>query len=909
MSKKIQIPIEKSIPTSIAKWLCANFSDVDFPAYFGNSLVIVPTKSAIKTLRTEILTELAKNGVKAMSAIKITTLENFISSLISNVDCASLPERIASWLQALSCIKNGSSTIFINGVPSRENLLETAKDLELLKSILIEKPASFADIYNELKTSPIATSYELSLWDELTKLESLYTEFLGTKKCKYAIIADAIRNASSSYSKIAIAGNINVPNSLKILLTSLQKTSETFVLIPTNSPMEYFDEIGRPLPEIYANKPMPISEENTFVFTSVEDEAECVANVAKQYKPHQKQMLAISCEQTQNADIFKAKLKSVGISADVPQARKLSQSALYKLIKTSAECVENNSFANFFEVLINPLMSSFVFQKTSISLTAIKEYADVLRERYILQTTQALLSIIAQDKNKDLNNALLLVYDTISKIASDSPETIKNILTEIVEIAETSIPQIQQFERESLEQVNDCIEQISKASFKFLAKEITTLLLNALEIPSNEVVDFSDTLPLNNWVEIFWSNKAHLILCDTNEGIVPMSETENQFITDSFRKRLNITNAQQRRARDAYMLESLLISRCNGAQVFYSLKDASQAPIMPSRILMQADDTNLANRIKYLFTEPSHDKLEISAPTPIKLHTDLSLPEGFTMSASKFNTYLNSPTEFYIKYILNAKEIDPYKTELDELQYGNIFHNIMETFALSKYKNSQNPQEIFAFFNSILEKFELNEFGNDIATEVKIQLYTMRQKFSAIAQIQAQRATEGWCIFEKPERKFAIDINNMRVVGSIDRVDYNEQLNKYAIIDYKTYATVSQNITQKKHYEKFDENGNILWINLQMPLYVFALQQQLGQLSECAFFVSPNDTEATTIDTWLISQEEITSAYSKMQEIIENVKQHNFVDEHTPKYEICENTFMLSKKALSNLLSENPTDI
>ncbi len=900
MSKIISIPVEKSVPASIAKWLCANFADSNIPAYFGNSLVVVPTKSAIRNLRTEMLKILSQNGVNALSGMRITTLENLITQITISVNSATLPDRLSAWLQAIQSFK--SSTIFSNGKPTRNTCLMVAKELEHLKSLLAEKPASFSDIYNIIKNLPTSNFYEISLWGELEKLEMLYTHFLGEKKCKYKVLIDGIKNIKTSYSKIAIAGNINVPQSLKLLLENLQKTAETYILIATNASVKDFDEIGRPRPEVYTTKPINITQDNTFTFASVEDEAQCVAQIAQAYAPKIKQTLSISCEQTQNADIFKEKMAKLGISADIPEARKLSQSMLYKLIKACASCVENDSFARFFEVLVNPLMSQYISQKTAISQYELKNQADILRETYIPQTSQALLTILAEHSNTEYLEAYTIVRNSIYSILSTDLNEVVNTLQDILSTTEPMLGSLAKFEFEALDSVKNCAKEIEQANFNFLQSEIAEMLLNSLEKPSSESTSTPDTIPLNNWIEIFWSNKPNLLLCDMNDGIVPLMESENQFLTDSLRQRLNISNSQQRRARDAYMLETLLSTRSNNVQILYSLKDLSQSPTIPSRILMQAEDSQIASRVKHLFTEPQIDKLELSAPTLLPLKIKEQLPEGFKMSASKFNTYLNSPIEFYVNYILKAQEVSPEKTELDALQYGSIFHEVMRSFAISKYKNSKDPQEIFMYMDSCAKAYEHREYGTALSAEVRIQLHAMRQKLAAVAEVQAKWASEGWQIFETPERKFNIEINSMQITGSIDRVDYNKDLDKFMVIDYKTYSKSKKNITREKHFKNLDENGFPNWLNLQMPLYVMALNEQLNVKSQCAFFVSPNDTATTMIDIWDISDTELKSAEEKIREIINSIKANIFIGDQPPQYDICPNTFVLKKKTFDKLI-------
>ena len=903
MENIIYIPLDNSIPKTIAQWLCSNFVDAQIPTYFDNSLVIVPTKSAVKNLRAEILNTLAKKGIKAMSGLTITTLEHFISKITTSTQVATLPERIAAWLQALEETKEYSA-IFKNGRPPRECMLETAKELEKLKSILSEKPYTFSDVYNFLNSNSNFEDFEISIWKELKFLETEYKKALGDKKCKYDALIEALKNAETEYKRIAIAANADIPSNTKVLLNALAKKSQTYILVASNASKDNFDELGRPKPNSYSEKPIDISEKNTFVYTSVEDEAESVAKIAMKYADKACSALSVSCEQTKNADIFITYFNKYGMTAYIPENRKLSQSALFKLLKASAICKENDMFSRFFEVLINPLMSNYIANKTGIEKATLLKCTDELRERFVPTTSQKLINILTNRNEIDIANTYILINETMSNLTSSDAIKVLNTAQDIMAVVET-IPNFPiDFEQEALEVLKSTAEEIAKIKIELLPNEVNDLLLNSLDIPSSETKNYENAIALNNWIEIFWSNKRHLLLCDINDGTVPLTESENQFLTDNLKQRLGLRNSQIRRARDAYMLETLLQTRPNSTNILYSLKDASEAPIMPSRILMQADDKHLASRIKFLFTEPICEKMELSAPTPIPLKVNKKLPENFSMSASKFNTYLNSPIEFYVNYILQASEVAPNKTELDALQYGTIFHSIMGKFAISKYKNSQNSQEIYSYLNACINEFQFNEFGNELSAEVRIQLYTMRQKLAAVANVQAQRAIDGWQIFEKPEWRFSIDINGMRTVGSIDRIDYNPNLDKYCIIDYKTYSKFELEKTKKTHYKNTDETDKPIWENLQMPLYVLAFNKKMHVNSQCAYFISPNDTASTAIDTWDISEQELNYAEEKMGEIITDIKNEIFMDDTKPQYEMCSNTFNLSTKAFTELLQK-----
>ncbi len=901
MQERIFISPKKPIPAIVAEWIVQTLRKDKSTAILEKTLVIVPTKSSAKNLREEIFEEIDRENINAISGLSITTLETVIAELTSGQNIATSPQRIAAWLNALANSKN-CNCIFPNGMPARENLFETANALDKLSGIVSEKLSSFADVAQFLQNDKSnSNGYELSLWRELEKLELEYKKNLreNSLTCKYEAITSAIENAKLDFDNIVIAVNPDSPALLEKFLESAKRHSKVFILIASDTSATHaFDAIGRPSIPFFENIPIDILEKNTFIFSSIKDEAQAVAELASQYGANAKNIIGVSCEQTENADAFKTAMAKKNILAKIPENRKFAESMLYKLIKIAAEHRESDLFFDFAKALENPLMNLWITSKFEISTSELFRLIDDIRERLVPNTTTALLENLrskGETKNFEIINIAL---KCLSDISSDAPDAITKQAEELVLNLEQNLTENQcaTFEKEAFKLLKDKVVEIHQAFaiFNFRPAEVSELLLAALQ-KSGAADDTSEAILLNNWIEIFWSRKPQLLLCDMNDGIVPLAESENQFITDTLKHRLGIKNSSQRRARDTYMLAQLLKTRPNAVQVLFSVKDASEAPIMPSRILMQAE--NLPERIAFLFQEPASSKLELSAPTLLPIKIDESLPQNFSMSASKFNSYLNSPLDFYVKYILQAREIEADKSEMDAIQFGNLFHLIMRKFALSKIKNSTDAQEISSFLNSELDAISAREFGIEISAQLRVQLFIMRQKLNAVAKVQAQHASEGWQIWGEPERRFKIEIASMIVTGAIDRIDYNEKLKKYLIIDYKTYNNVSQKITQTSHYEKTDENDNPIWTNLQMPLYALAMRPIIDEC-DCAYFASPQETSETTIDIWSIPEDVLSSAQRKMEEIISDISSGKFLDDNTPKYGICSDTFALSNKTL-----------
>ena len=907
MLQQIFIPPTDPFPILTAEWIVENLY-ADLPKQrFQKTLVLVPTKSSGKNLREELF-ELVKSGaIETISGLYIETFEEVIAQMCTAKNIASYTERIGAWLKAIEDC-NQLRCIFPHALPRRENLFETAKELDCLAAIVSEKLMSFQDVLDFLKKDFLSSNeYEISLWSELSSIEKNYRKNLEScnLKCKYRTFAETIRNAKINYNKIIVAINPDAPYSLKEFLENATNYAQTFVLIAANENQKNnFDIIGRPIARVYENEPIDISQKNTFVFSSVSDEAEAVAELASQYGNQAQNILGISCQQSNNADIFKEKIARKNLRAEVPQQRKLSQSMLFKLLKASAIAQESNSFFEFVKVLENPLLSQSIAKRFSMSESAILEVADDVRERLVPSSTDALLTTLFARGESENFELLNYTNTIIAKLSSENPLLRAETAQEIIESYTRDVEDdVFNFEKATLQALVKCSKEIDTASriYKFCKNDVSKMIFEYIENSRGNDKDFSDCILLNDWIEIFWSRKPHLLLCDMNDGIVPLTEMENQFITDSLKRRLGLKNSVQRRARDAYMLSQLFKTRPNAVQILFSTKDASQAPIMPSRILMQADD--LPMRIKFLFQEPQASKIELSAPTLLPLKINGFLDEKFSMSASKLNSYLNSPLDFYINYILKSNEVSPDKSELDSLQYGNILHLLMKKFALSEVRNSQKPSEILNFLDRELKTLGEAEFGAEMSAQIRIQLFTLRQKLSAIATIQSIHASNGWRIWGRPERTFKLTIDSMTITGAIDRIDYNKNLNKYAIIDYKTHNKFSPKITQQTHFKKLDENDNPVWENLQMPLYLLALRQLIGECEcDCAFFVSPQETSETAIDFWEISDEILDSAYTKIQEIIKDIRNGRFLPETPPKYDVCKNTFDLSGKTLLSMM-------
>lgn len=881
---------KKTVPDTVAEWISNNLSENPEKTFFGSTFVLVPTKSAAKTLAAK-LAERAGEAA-AIGGIEISTFEVFAAEMTKSLPVATAADTLGAWLDAI--MRTPCPDVFRNGAPARENAMDAADEFIKLQNMLSENGMAFADVLEVVEKSDAPNQFEISLWSDLANLEAAFLQSL--RAAGKLTIREALKMSAPArrFKKLVLAANPDIP---QIALELAKKSAEEiFAIVPTNADNACFDALGRPIAEKYAAVPVNISENNTYIFASVEDEARAAANAVAKY-PSTPDYAAVSCEQTANAKIFARELAARGIKSAPRDCSAPADSALLKLLKCAAEYGRNPDFENFSAALGNPLLLGAAARKFSATQTSIAEMLDTLREEHIPVSAADALKFADETQAEILLFAKQILEALFCSDANKTAAAVAELVS-----ADTESAGADDAHREGMQALEAAAQELSDAAQRtsFLPREVCAFLTRAVERKTKSPEFDVQTLILENWLEIFWSDKPLVMLCDINDGTVPMAEPESQFLTDSLRAKLGLRNPDRRAARDAYMLQTLIETRGEAAQILLPRKDADDAPLTPSRILMKA--RNLPARVKFLFAEPKSDNIEPSAPTPVPLSTDARNPD-FTMSASKFRTYLASPFSYYVQYVLGAREITPAKSELDELQYGSLLHWVMERFGKSEHRDSENPDEIHAYLNTALDAYMRKNFG-EISAQVRIQILSMRQKFRALAEVQARHAAEGWRFFETPERFFEMQINGARTTGSIDRIDFNKNTGEFLVVDYKTYKKFEPSMARKSHYEKCDADGNPVWKDLQMPLYCAAAKNAVGQNCKCALLVLPLETSATGFDEWDITPAETASALDKAAEIVEKIRRGEFRPDPPPQYPPCKNTFRLSKTAIANMVQK-----
>ena len=905
--ERLFIPPAEPLPRCGAKWFCRFFADrLDRrPASFESILVLVPTRAAAKKLRAAILGECSAHGVNAIANLTISTLEDELAKSQDRTATPTSAESAALWLDILRRENTAQYTaLFPADPPQRADLLNVVGQIASLQQTLAENLMTISQAAEKLADTPDALR-----WRDLAELEEIFSGRLAElgKIHPAQSLSNALEAAASgAYDTLVSLGNPDVSTILKKLETAFEARGKRVIsAVFECGNADMFDKFGTPLPEPFAEADTLISDAQIRIYPDIPAEAAAVAQLAESYgASNVYNILSIACEQKNSVEVFKDALAKVGVNAVSLDGESAAKCAVGGLLQSFADYLEDGTFANFRKLAQNPLVLSAVEKKFGKSRTQILSDLDfIFSESVCADTVQARDALLARiysdspDPRKPRFAAAKYmrdVFDFIDEISAPAPRGQSAVSG--IENALANFPPDESDARQvfAADVLKEAFSEIAAAEHfaktQFSRAEILTLAARQLNAVSPKTAFDGGYLPLQDWMEIFWSDNPHIVLCDMNDGTVPLANSDGIFLNDSIRRALGMRTQAVRRARDAYMLAVLAKSR-SGAGTAISVciprTDTSGEPLRPSRILFQTQD--LPKRVKLLFSAPKNPKPPTKQTPEWKLRAPLSRFER-KYSASCLNTYLGSPWQFYLQYVLGMEDFDPQADELDAAAFGSLFHKTLFGFAQSPEADSSTPERVRAAMLDIFELTARNDFGKRPRAQVRLQLENLRNRIAAVAGVQAQHRALGWKI-SAAEKRFETEICGKPFTGIFDRIDVNENDGSVLVLDYKTYDKTAKSITKAKHVRE-RRDGSLEWDNLQMPLY-FAIAKKMfaGKKISCGFFVAPKDTESTAIDIWDGIENYEQSALEKAAETIDNIENMRFEPLEKPRFDNFDDVF------------------
>lgn len=900
------------MPECAAKWFLERFKNTlkNGVADLSGELFLLPTRAAARSFKNAVILK-----VKAISNFNVSTFEDELSKYEAKNALNRTTAR-AIWVSVLRGLlaNNKLPENIFSGAqkPEEGDLLSIADELILLQTLLAEGMLDISSAYEQLAKD--ATFADFARWGDLNYLNTIFTKQLGD----FLGHVDARQNAinaiieKGTVKRVYMVGNPEISKTMQCFLRRLKESGGEFCsVVFSNSSEKYFDEFGLPTAE-YAEKDLEIPESSLKVFVDCKSQAKAAANLAGNYGENVYKTLAVACDQVQNLQLFAAEFKKNNISANSLDGKPLKNSVLFGLIKSMSDLAMQESFANTANFIGNFYAAKKCAQICGKSIGQIFEAIDALYAEFCCATlSQAYSALNAIERNESSKLKAYLFLKKIFAFAQQAPRA-KDISGFVNENFTEFVPQNDILEREALNLLQsasaeiDAAENFAKIKFSNAEKfAILSDIFGKKALPPK--IDANSVL-LQDWIEAYWSPKAHLLLCDMNDQIVPLADLNGMFLTDFLRNKLELRTQKLRQARDAFMLESTMQMRSatySKADICVPKNNLVGDVLLPSRILFQTQNANLPSRVNRLFCEPKIDETPFAhSEWTYYSAKDCEIKKD-AFSASALNDYINSPWQYYLKNVLKMSQIDPFKSELDALQFGTIMHEILRT--LPEIAGEQNEIKIKNFLAQKFEQYKQKNFPDNLRGQIRMQLGYIKNRLMSLAKLQSRLCENNW-VQKYAELGFCVDLGSFKLNGVIDRVDYNTQTNEVLIIDYKTFEKAEKGICKKKHYaEKLQK-----WQNLQLPLYCLAAEsiEQIKSLKpqsiKCAYIVLPKDTTSTCIDGWDDIQNYIDSALKKANEVVMNIKTHNFAPpEKNAKNDAFESLFGFNSDEFARKYVEN----
>lgn len=221
--------------------------------------------------------------------------------------------------------------------------------------------------------------------------------------------------------------------------------------------------------------------------------------------------------------------------------------------------------------------------------------------------------------------------------------------------------------------------QISEYHFE-IKMETLEVLIN--QLVNLETIDFKgeplEGLQIMGLLETRLLNFKNIILLSTNEGKLPLGNTQNTYLPFDVRERFGLHTFLENDSIYAYHFYRLL----QGAESIYLLYNALSSGVNTgekSRFITQIEMESPHNVEKVVIentSEPvSSEVMEIEKTASV-----LEALEKWKgrISASSLTSYLYDPIQFYFNNILGVKEESEVEEELSQRNYGNLVHYSLE---------------------------------------------------------------------------------------------------------------------------------------------------------------------------------------------------------------------------------------
>ncbi len=868
----------------------------------SDCLVIVPTRNAGRRLRESLA--LFASEYEAAVIPPLVTTQDFLVAPERNSDSNPVAAQHITpliWSALLLEINLNQFRRIYPVDPVERDLhwaMKTAGEILEVRNLLAESGLTFSTASEKLAELEM----EPGRWKELAELEALAierTEKLGFRDDSTSrIIASTRGKLPSGIKRIPV---IATPDLRPVSISALNYYSNSHTIeILIHAAEEFserFDDWGRPHPDQWLNAEIPILKPERSIHQAATPSAQAALafSLINDLK-NPAETVAIGVPDPELVSPLQQTAAGHGWTTHDPAGLPVSRHGIYYLLEQTERLVDTGSFDAAAQLFRCPDFAKACVD--SLGLPDDSNFGPVALLRLVDELTTTALPHRLSDaiagarrsfyKKPELEKALRWVEAWLDRFKKkEFGETLITYLSEVFAARSFSV---NEGTHGAFSEVADAVLEADaalRAVGSTFQKKLTPpgkfqLVLELIrERRLYEERRIRD-IDLQGWLELLWEDAPHLIITGMNDNFVPEAIVGHAFLPDSARRVLRIFHNDDRFARDAYLLSSAVASRSeNGRRLdlIFGRESDSNDPLRPSRLLFQCPDSSLPERTLHLFSEGESGERPVARSVAFPLRPRPLTPDNSVfqrLSVSALKQYLSCPFRFYLKQGLRMNTIETNKREMDAADFGNLVHETLDRFGMDDSINqSSEPDEILQYFQRTLDTILEESYGNSLSTPVVIQREAARKRLAWWSEVEAEQRKEGWeiagCEIEFGyDDKWPFEIDGTKIRGRIDRIDEHPE-HGFRVLDFKTISpfregslkTVDQyHLVPLKKAEDPEEMPDWItcenqeskicrWADLQVPLYVLAMQQKHPGSPVIAGYGTLGKTEAEVrVDTW-----------------------------------------------------------
>ncbi|UCD15334.1 MAG: PD-(D/E)XK nuclease family protein, partial [Candidatus Omnitrophota bacterium] len=342
-------------------------------------------------------------------------------------------------------------------------------------------------------------------------------------------------------------------------------------------------------------------------------------------------------------------------------------------------------------------------------------------------------------------------------------------------------------------------------------------------------------------------NFDNVIVVDTNESVLPKLKVYEPLIPREVMLSLGLNRLEKEEEIQRYHFMRLLAA----ARKVYLIYDGSQEK-EKSRFIEELlwQKQKQQAKLEVLTTPKASFPVNVfSKPADIvKTAKIIEFLKEQTYSASRINTYLRCPLQFYYQYVLGLKESQDFLDDPQSSHIGDFIHSLLEETFL-RFKGEKpviNKEFRNYFFKRTAELFE-ERIGRRMKSDSFLLKKIVTKRLEKFLDNEARRDVfRIICLEERRYDEIILNNENIKFIYTVDRVDELGD-GSIEIIDYKTGSAsfAPKKFAKLKLMENTRQSIKENIKSFQLPLYYYFIKKQYPDVEVSAQLYSIRNLERT----------------------------------------------------------------